>query len=76
MTLFSNERLKARSRSPLPPVTAASGGPDMRIGGRRLATLGMHWLKLKCECGHEGKVAVSDLAGHYGGDILWNVTNS
>ena len=41
----------------------------MRIGGRRLGSLGMHLLNLECECGHEGKIAVSDLAGRYGGEV-------
>ncbi|WP_419741228.1 hypothetical protein [Ruegeria sp.] len=52
----------------LPPVTAASGGPEMRIEGRRLSTLGMRWLRVTCACGHEGRVAVPELADRHGGD--------
>ena len=52
----------------LPLVTVASGGLDMRIEDRRLGALEMRWLRLICECGHEGKIAVPDLAGRYGGE--------
>ena len=61
-------RRKPKAPMELPPVTAASGDPDMRIEGRRLGTLGMYWLKVTCACGHEGKIAVPDLAGRYGGE--------
>ena len=66
MALFSKRRSNPRANSPLPPVTRASRGPDMGIGGRRLATLGMGWLKVECDCGHEGRVAVPDLAERHG----------
>ena len=66
MALFSKRRSKPQVNSPLPPVTMASRGPDLGIGGRRLATLGMIWLKVECDCGHEGRIAVPDLAERHG----------
>ena len=66
MALFSKRCSKPQTNLPLPPVTRASRGPDLGIGGRRLATLGMSWLDVECACGHTGKIAVPDLADRYG----------
>ena len=57
------------ARPELPPVTRASSVPALRIEGKRLATLGMGWLRLVCHCGHEGKVSVMQLAERHGSDI-------
>jgi len=66
MTLF--RRRKPKENPPLPPVTPVSDRTDLDIGGRRLGTLGMRWLKVACECGHTGQVSAADLAGRYGGE--------
>ena len=52
----------------LPPVTTGAGGPALDIRGRRLGTLGIDWLRLVCDCGHEGAISVPDLAKRYGRD--------
>ena len=68
MTLLRKRHSKPQSKPLLPPVTTATRGPDLGIGGRRLGTLGMCWLKVECECGHEGQIAVADLADRYGAE--------
>ena len=50
-------------------MTRASSVPALRIEGKRLATLGVGWLRLVCHCGHEGKVSVMQLAERHGSDI-------
>ena len=64
-----SRRSGSRARPELPPVTRASSVPALRIEGKRLATLGMGWLRLVCHCGHEGKVSVMQLAERHGSDI-------
>ena len=62
MALFRKRRSQPQARSSRPPVTLATRGPGLGIGGRRLATLGMSWLDVERACGHTGKIAVPDLA--------------
>jgi len=66
MSLPSKHCSKAQFRSEPPAVATVSKGPGLGVGGRRLVTLGMNWLNVKCACGHEGEVAAAELADRHG----------
>jgi len=55
-----------RPKSELPPVTSVTAVPELKVDGQRLVTLGTRWLRLTCECGHEGDIPVGQLVERYG----------
>lgn len=59
-------RRRKREKSPLPPVTTASGGEALKFDGRRLDMCAAEEIKVACACGHRGQVRVADLIRRHG----------